>query len=211
MLLLSFPKISTFTPMAVALFCRSIHDFANNRSYYVQGGENKMAENQEQPEQNKKERPMSLLLKTVITGFVGGVFWSLIGYLGYFFHFSEISPNMILTPWVAGDWKYGKLGNYVAILLIGLLSILVALIYYATLRKIKGMWAGILYGVAWWLIVFYVLNPLFPNLETVSHLQRNTIITTLCLYILYGVFIGYSISFETQEMNRQTQATSTNQ
>ncbi|EZP76108.1 hypothetical protein H839_12564 [Parageobacillus genomosp. 1] len=166
-----------------------------------------MAENPEQLEQNQKERPMSLLLKTVITGFVGGVFWSLIGYLAYFFHFSEISPNMILIPWVAGDWKHGKIGNYIAILLIGLLSILVALIYYAALRRIKGMWAGVLYGVAWWLIVFYVLNPLFPNLETVSHLQRNTIITTLCLYILYGVFIGYSISFATQEMNRQTQST----
>jgi hypothetical protein len=38
MLLLSFPKISTFTPTAVALFCHSIHDFVNNRSYYVKGG-----------------------------------------------------------------------------------------------------------------------------------------------------------------------------
>jgi hypothetical protein len=172
--------------------------------------QSEMAENQVQYEQNKRERPMSILMKVVITGFVGGVFWSLLGYLAYFFHFTEISPNMILFPWVAGDWKYGKLGNYIAIFLIGLLSILVALIYYVALKQIKGMWGGILYGVVLWLIVFYGLNPLFPNLEAVSHLERNTIITTLCLYILYGVFIGYSISFEMQEMNRQTQPQTAN-
>jgi Conserved membrane protein YqhR len=169
-----------------------------------------MSENKKQFEQNKRERPMSLLMKVMITGFVGGVFWSLLGYLAYFFHFTEISPNMILTPWGVGDWKYGKLGNYIAIFLIGLLSILVALIYYAVLKQIKGMWGGILYGVVLWLIVFYGVNPLLPNLESVSHLERNTIITTLCLYILYGVFIGYSISFETQEMNRQTQSQAAN-
>lgn len=183
-----------------------------DRSYYYLTREvqSNMAENQEQFEQNKRERPLSLLMKVVITGFVGGVFWSLLGYLAYFFHFTEISPNMILIPWVAGDWKYGKLGNYIAIFLIGLLSILVALIYYAVLKRIKGTWAGVLYGFVLWLAVFYGLNPLFPNLETVARLERNTIITTLCLYILYGVFIGYSISFETQEMNRQTQSPEAN-
>jgi uncharacterized membrane protein YagU involved in acid resistance len=127
------------------------------------------------------------------------VFWSLLGYLAYFFHFTELSPNMILLPWAIGDWKYGKTGNYIAIFLIGLLSILVALLYYAFFRKMKSMWVGIVYGVALWFIVFYVLNPLVPSLQSVSKLERNTIITTICLYILYGVFIGYSISFETQE------------
>jgi hypothetical protein len=162
----------------------------------------------QQLEQNKREQPMSLIMKAIITGFVGGVFWSLLGYLAYFFHFTELSPNMILLPWALGDWKYGKTGNYIAILLIGLLSILVALLYYAFFRKMKSMWVGIVYGVALWLIVFYVFNPLIPSLQSVSKLERNTIITTICLYILYGVFIGYSISFETQESERtQMQAT----
>ncbi|WP_027407762.1 YqhR family membrane protein [Anoxybacteroides tepidamans] len=158
-----------------------------------------MKDHQQTLEQNKREQPMSLLLKAMITGFVGGVFWSLLGYLAYFFHFTEISPNMLLLPWDIGDWKYGKRGNYLAIFLIGLLSILVALVYYVSLRKIKSMWAGIGYGVALWIIVFYVLNPLVPGLRSVAELDRNTVITTICLYILYGLFIGYSISFEAQE------------
>ncbi|ADI26119.1 YqhR family membrane protein [Geobacillus sp. C56-T3] len=161
-----------------------------------------MVEQKGELEQEKTERPMTLIQKTIIIGFVGGVFWSLIGYLAYFFHFSEISPNMILIPWVAGDWKYGKAGNYAAIVLIGIISIAAALLYYAFLRKIAGMWAGMVYGVVLWMMVFYLFNPLFPNVQPVADLEANTIITTLCLYILYGVFVGYSISFEAQEMNR---------
>ncbi|ANB56891.1 hypothetical protein GFC29_1672 [Anoxybacillus sp. B7M1] len=158
-----------------------------------------MKNNGQSLEQNQREQPMSLLMKAMITGFVGGIFWSLLGYLASFFHFTELSPNMLLLPWNVGDWKYGKTGNYLAIFLIGLLSILVALLYYVLLRKIKSMWAGIGYGVALWIVVFYVLNPLIPGLRSVSELERNTVITTICLYILYGLFIGYSISFEHQE------------
>ncbi|AKU25729.1 hypothetical protein AVP43_02940 [Geobacillus stearothermophilus] len=161
-----------------------------------------MAEQKGKLEQEKTERPMTLVQKTIITGFVGGVFWSLMGYLAYFFNFSEISPNMVLIPWVAGDWKYGRAGNYAAIVLIGIISIAAALLYYAMLRNIRGMWAGMLYGAALWVVVFYLLNPLFPNVKPVADLETNTVITTLCLYILYGVFVGYSVSFEAQEMNR---------
>lgn len=167
-----------------------------------------MKDNEQSLDQNKREQPMSLLMKAAITGFVGGIFWSLVGYLAYFFHFTELSPNMLLLPWNVGDWKYGKTGNYVAIFLIGLLSILVALLYYVTLRRMKSMWAGIGYGVALWGVVFYVINPLLPELRSVAELEPNTVITTICLYMLYGLFIGYSISFETQESEyMQTPAT----
>lgn len=165
--------------------------------------------NQQSLEQNKREQPMALSMKAAITGFVSGIFWSLVGYLAYFFHFTELSPNMILLPWNIGDWKYGKTGNYLVIFLIGLLSIVTALLYYALFRKIKSMWAGVGYGVALWVLIFYVLNPLLPSLRSVSELERNTIITTICLYILYGLFIGYSISFEAQE-SEYTQSQTTN-
>jgi hypothetical protein len=162
-------------------------------------------------EQNQKEQPMSLLMKVVITGFFGGVFWSLLGYCAYFFNFTELSPNMILLPWVVGDWKYGRLGNYISIFIIGILSILAALVYYAFFKKVQSIWAGILFGAVLWGIVFYVLNPIFPNLQPVRELTRDTIITTICLYVLYGVFISYSISFEAAEYERQKQLPVTNE
>jgi hypothetical protein len=164
-----------------------------------------------QLEQNQKEEPMSLIMKVIITGFFGGVFWSFLGYCAYTFNFTEISPNMILLPWAVGDWKYGRLGNYISIFLIGILSILVALVYYALFKNMKSIWAGVVYGVALWALIFYVLNPLFLNFHSVAELKRDTIITTICLYILYGVFVGYSISFEAAEHKRQKELVMTNE
>ena len=48
---------------------------------------------------------------------------------------------------------------------------------------------------------FFVLNPLFPSLNPISELKRNTIISMVCLYLLFGVFVGYSISYEYNEQN----------
>lgn len=158
-----------------------------------------MEENQQRLEQNQHEKPMSIMNMVVITGFVGGVLWSSIGLLCYFLNFSEVQPNMILEPWALGDWKKGWIGTVFSIILIGVLSIGAALIYYATLRKVKGIWAGILLGIVLFLLVFYVLNPIFPGIKSFWKLSNDTLITTACLYILYGVFVGYSISFEENE------------
>lgn len=165
-----------------------------------------MAENKNKLEQEQHEKPMSLLVLSVITGFFGGVFWSSIGYLAYVFHFTEISPNVILKPWAIGEWKEGWLGIVISILLIGILSIGVALLYYFALRKFTHMVIGIGYGIILFLLVFLVLNPIFPGIPPFGELDRNTLITSICLFILLGVFIGYSISFEESEIRKTKQA-----
>jgi len=155
-----------------------------------------------QLEQNKKEPELSHLSKVMIIGFFGGVFWSLIGYIAYFFNFTDMGPSLVLEPWAVGAWKVKTAGHWVGIFIIGLLSIGVALIYNLFFKNIRKIWPSILFGVALWFIVFYLLNPMFPNLESVRDFSKNTIITTLCLYILYGVFVGYSISYDVEQMKR---------
>lgn len=152
-------------------------------------------------EQNQHARPISLPAMTALTGFFGGIFWGLIGLLSYFFHFTEIGPNTVLEPWAVGDWKTSWLGTVISLTLIGLLGIVAAFIYYFTLKKFKSMWAGLLYGAILFALVFFVLNPLFPSLNPISELKRNTIISMVCLYLLFGVFVGYSISYEYNEQN----------
>ncbi|HHY73077.1 MAG TPA: hypothetical protein GX497_07610 [Bacillus bacterium] len=169
-----------------------------------------MAENQDHHaaknnpalEQNKEDEPLSHLSKVVIIGFIGGVFWSLIGYLAYYFNFTEMGPSLILQPWAIGDWKYETTGHWIGIIVIGLLSIGVALVYNVFLKNTQKIWPSILFGVVLWLIVFYLLNPIFPKLESVREFRINTIITTICLYILYGVFVGYSISYDAEQMKQ---------
>jgi hypothetical protein len=159
----------------------------------------------EQLEQNQREKPLSPVAKAIVTGVVGGIFWSLIGYLAYIFNFSKLGPALVLQPWGVGEWKSEVLGQFVGIAAIGLLSIPVALIYKGLFSKIEGMWLGMVYGVGLWAFVFFILNPLFPDLQSVKELGWDTNITSVCLYILYGVFIGYSISFDYKEMIRQNE------
>ncbi|MGD6832342.1 YqhR family membrane protein [Bacillus haimaensis] len=165
-----------------------------------------MSENENQElEQNKREQPMSFMTKVMVTGFVGGIFWSLIGFFAYLFHFTEISPNVVLQPWALGDWKKGVLGYIISFILLGLFGIGAALIYAATLKKFRHYWIGIIYGIVLWGVVFFLLNPMFPSIKTVPKLTLDTNITNICLYILFGVFVGYSISFEHSEMVTQKQ------
>ncbi|MFP7695520.1 YqhR family membrane protein, partial [Bacillus subtilis] len=123
--------------------------------------------------------------------------------IAYLFHFSEISPNMILQPFVLGEWKKHGLGTVISIILIGVISIGAAFLYFLLLKRLKTMWPGILYGLVLWLLVFFVFNPIFPDVRTVTELTSDTIITTICIYLLYGLFVGYSISFEYNELNSE--------
>nr|WP_295975550.1 YqhR family membrane protein [uncultured Bacillus sp.] len=154
-----------------------------------------MAEDQNQKEE-LKEKPMSFMTLVILTGIVAGMFFSGMAYFAYILNFTKIPPRVILEPWALGDWKGSWLGTVISILLYGGISIIAALIYYAFLRKINSMWAGIGYGLALFLLVFFVLHPLFPGIEPFNQLELNTIVTSVCFYALYGLFVGYTISYE---------------
>ncbi|WNS74193.1 YqhR family membrane protein [Bacillus sp. DTU_2020_1000418_1_SI_GHA_SEK_038] len=153
-----------------------------------------------QTDQNHDDKPMSFLTLVILTGLIGGILWSGIGYFTHFINLTEIHPKVILDPWTIGDWKDSWLGTVISLLIIGAISIVAALIYYALLRKFLNIWVGIFYGIFLFLLVFFVLNPIFPGINPYNELERNTIITSICLYVLYGVFVGYTISYEEGEV-----------
>ncbi|WP_042458302.1 YqhR family membrane protein [Neobacillus dielmonensis] len=142
------------------------------------------------------KKPMTFSAMVFWTGLFGGVFWSTIGYLCYFFHLTEVRPHIILETWFSGDWRYGWGGSLLSILLLGILSAGVSFIYYGLLKKFNGKWVGMAYGLVLFFIVFFVLNPLFPGIKPIVDLSRNTLMTSICLFVLYGLFIGYSIHYE---------------
>ena len=154
-------------------------------------------------EQNQSEKPLSFTAMVVVTGFIGGMFWSSIAYLCYFFSFTKIEPNIIFEPWAVGNWVDKWIGIVLSIVAYGVISIGVALIYYGVLRKFKSMWVGAGYGIVLYLAFFLILNPLFPSIKSFTAIDYHTLITTFCLYVLYGVFIGYSISYEENELRHQ--------
>lgn len=141
---------------------------------------------------------LSLLTLAIVTGLVAGIFGSLMGYLLHYLNFTEISPEIILIPLVGG-WKSNWIGIMIVSMIYGILSILAALVYYALLRKKKSFVWGALYGAALFIVIFFVLHPLYPNAKSVITYDINTILTALTSFIVYGVFIGYSISYEYEE------------
>lgn len=150
-------------------------------------------------DQNQGGMILGQSANTAITGFVGGVFWGFIGLVCYYFNFTELNPLMILEPWIDGGWKDSWLGVVISLLLLGIFGIIAAFLYQWVLSNFLSIWVPILYGALLFFFVFYVLNPLFPNLNPLRELQGNTIITTFCLYVLFGVFVGYSISYDKRE------------
>lgn len=169
-----------------------------------------MEENKEELEQNKHENPTSHIARVITIGFFGGVFWSIIGFIAYYFNFTAVGPALAINGLELGAWKNEPLGHVIGIIVIGVLSIGVAIIYNALLQKMDNIWVGILFGAVLWGIVFYLLNPIFPGLAPIAELGLNTIVTTVCLYVLYGVFIGYSVAYDASE-TRKHQVSYSNQ
>lgn len=146
---------------------------------------------------NNQEEKGNLLGRSLFTGFFGGALWSLFGVIMYYFNFAEVSPKtFLLRSWLKTGWTDRWLGDIISILLAGLLSIVVAWTYYAIFKKIYSMWLGIIYGIVLWVIIFVVLQPIFPNVPILADLDGKTIVSTLCLFIIYGLFVGYSISYD---------------
>ncbi|WP_240378053.1 YqhR family membrane protein [Bacillus piscicola] len=135
-------------------------------------------------------------------GLFGGLFWSIVGYFLYLLHFTKVGPGIALMPWALPEWKNTYIGHLIGILVIGIISIGIAFLYRLLLQKWESIWIAGAFGLLLWVMVFYVLHPVFPGLETVAEMNKKTLTTTLCLFIVYGVFIGYSISYEFNEMQQ---------
>ncbi|MBS4202932.1 YqhR family membrane protein [Lederbergia citrea] len=155
-------------------------------------------ENQEK-EIAAKTFQMPMIKLSIIIGFFAGTVGSLLGYLAYSFGFTKITPAVILAPW-DGSWKDGWLGIAIAAFLYGFISILVALLYYMVFRKQKSLFWGTAFGIGVFALIFIVLQPLIPGAKTLFNYDLNTILTELCFFIIYGTFIGYSISYEYNEL-----------
>lgn|SRR5690606_9624192 len=149
-------------------------------------------------EKNANKTHMNLMQLTIITGLVAGILGSLIGFFAHTFKFTDINPDLILAPF-QGEWKEGWLGIVIATLLYGIISIVVALLYYFTLRKQKSIIWGAVFGAVIFLLLYFVLYPIIPGLDQIWKYPLLTIVTEVCFFILYGIFIGYSISYEYQE------------
>lgn len=156
---------------------------------------------------NKKENRYynnSLVITNMLTvGFFGGVIASFLGLVAHYFNFMDFSPKFILTSWSKQAWMKAWQGSLMTMILFGIISIVVAFLYYLLLKKMQSMVTYMMFGFVCWLIFLFAFKPMFRDLPPLSKMSSDSIITSICIFVLYGVFIGYSISFDYHEYLRE--------
>lgn len=149
------------------------------------------------------EQDPPIIKYVVIIGLFGGLLWSLVGFGFTFLNFMDVSPRFILTSWFDSKWINKVLGIFISVIIYCCLSVLFALLYYGVMRKIKSIFGGIIFGILLWLLLFGLISPMFSDLPSFVQMNFNTGFTSFCLLLLYGVFIGASVSYEYQELQLQ--------
>lgn len=150
---------------------------------------------------DKNER--QVLMSSMLCGFFGAFIWGFIASIGYFFSFSSVSHgSFIIRSFFTGSWTDGIVGELISLIILSLIGIIPALVYYLFFKKAKGILPGLIYGLALWAIVFFLLQPFFSAVPPVRDMNVETIVTTICQFIMYGVFVGYTISYDYYEARR---------
>lgn len=132
----------------------------------------------------------------VSVGLASGIIWGTIALAAYYLQFTDIGPSIYAKPLLNPDYVLKWHGHLIGLLFYIFFSIIVSLIYAFSLSRFNSPWIGIFYGAALWGLVFILLNPLLDLTKNFTELGVNTITVMLCLYILAGLFIGYSLSIE---------------
>src|SRR5690625_4772086 len=95
---------------------------------------------------NMKVSRALIFIRSLLTGFIGGLIWSTIGDIMYYFNFTEVdSKYFILRPWKSMEWTSGWLGDIVTIISLSMLSIAVSVFYYLLFKRIYSIWIRIIY------------------------------------------------------------------
>ncbi|KHL96433.1 hypothetical protein QW71_07365 [Paenibacillus sp. IHB B 3415] len=138
-------------------------------------------------------------------GFFAGIIWGGARWLMYVLHFTKVIPGFLAEPFFKHEFLVSPAGHLLGYLSFIVFSVIVSLIYVLIFRKLKGPWPGMIYGVLWWSAVFlagswqFLMQPPF-------RLPWNSVISEFCLFLLWGLFIGYTAAIEyTDERKREQQ------
>lgn len=147
--------------------------------------------------ENHSKLKSIVLKRAVVTGLVGGLGLSVMFLVMHYFNFIEINPMYIFKVLLGdGVWETAWYAKVIFILIMCILSILVAMIYFFTLKSIESWLAGGLYGISIWSLLFILLPLIVEKFHDVTERTNHTNVSLFTVFLLYGLFIGYSISFD---------------
>ncbi|KAA9007495.1 hypothetical protein F4V43_03120 [Paenibacillus spiritus] len=137
-------------------------------------------------------------------GFFAGFIWGGVHWLMAALKFTRVVPGYLGEPFLRHDFLKTTAGQLAGYLLFILFSVAATFLYVLVFRKLKGPWPGMCYGILWWAILFLAGSRIFL-LQPPMRLPWNSVICEFCLYLLWGLFIGYTAAIEfTDERKRET-------
>ncbi|MFB7815611.1 YqhR family membrane protein [Paenibacillus chitinolyticus] len=137
-------------------------------------------------------------------GFFAGIIWGAVKIIEYIFKFTRVIPAFLAEPFYRHDFLLTWQGTLVGWLFFIVFSIQASFIYMFLFGKVRGPWMGVGYGIAWWCLLYLVIGPWTGMMGSMYFSDWNTILTDFCLFLVWGLFIGYSTAFEfTEEHSRK--------
>ncbi|WP_284640518.1 YqhR family membrane protein [Paenibacillus silviterrae] len=132
----------------------------------------------------------------IYVGFFAGIFWGGLKMLENYLHFTSLSPGFLVEPFFKHSFLMSTGGYVLGWLFFILFSVAAALVYALFFRKVKGPWIGMAYGLAWWGLIYLLVGPVTGMNQPIGIIEINTLITDACLFLVWGLFIGYTITVE---------------
>lgn len=139
-------------------------------------------------------------------GIFAGLIWGGIRWLLYVLHFTKVIPGFLAEPFFKHDFLLTAAGHLIGYLFFIALSVIGSLLYVLILRKLKGPWPGMIYGVLCWGGIFLAGSWLFLQ-QRPFRLPWNSVISEFCIFLLWGLFIGYTAAIEYTDERKREQRT----
>ncbi|MBW5446793.1 hypothetical protein GE107_12040 [Cohnella sp. CFH 77786] len=140
--------------------------------------------------------PIAYCLKI---GFFAGIIWGFVRWLAVALNFTSVPAAFLADPWVRRSALASGYWQTVGYVLFIVMSIVAAFVYYALLKPLRGPLPGLMFGAAWWAVFYLAVGPAIGAVPPLRKIGWNSILTDLCLFTVWGLFIGYSIAFEYHE------------
>lgn len=143
-----------------------------------------------------------VFMNAILVGFFGGVFLAIVQLIFHYFNVSKVSHIKVLSIFhIQGSWIDKWYGYFFFISFIGVLSIVVTFIYYLLFKRFRSWLPGAFFGLGLWVLVGLLIPFQLYELSFTSFYKSNTNVVSFSSLLLYGIFIGYSISYD-EEMRK---------
>jgi hypothetical protein len=161
----------------------------------------------QQVDNGNDPKPTNPLLFSLKIGFFAGLIWGLVRWLATGLNLTNVTQAFLIDPFVKRSilgsfyWQMTGFAAFIA------MSVVAAFLYVLILGRLKGPWPGLFMGAVWWGLVYALAGPAIGAVPPLRQIGWNSIVTDFCLFLMWGIFIGYSIAFELHNESKREPST----